>query len=102
MLQSRFWVTCRKNCRFGSFISARLKTDTLINDKNGNCSIVPVNGLGDGWTRVVNADGSVTATFDLNTLPFFAEGTELMGLTICTITANSTTGTVVHKSVEIQ
>jgi len=45
----------------------------------------------EAWTRTENADGSVTVTFDLNTLPFFAEGTVLKGMDIVTV-ANSTTG----------
>jgi hypothetical protein len=53
------------------------------------------------WTRTENADGSVTVTFDLTTLPFFAEGTVLKGMDIVTVTETGTTGTVTYKSIEI-
>ena len=55
-----------------------------------------------GWTKTANDDGSITVTVDLTTLPYYAEGTELKGLTICTITANKTTGTVAYKSIELE
>jgi hypothetical protein len=54
------------------------------------------------WTRTENEDGSITVTFDLNTLPFFAEGTVLMGMDIVTVTATGTTGTVTYKYIEIR
>jgi len=54
------------------------------------------------WTRTENADGSVTVTFDLNTLPFFKNGTKLLGMDIVTVTATGTTGTVTYKSIEIR
>ena len=54
------------------------------------------------WTRTENADGTITVTFDLSTLPFFAEGTVLMGMDIVTATATGTTGTVTYKSIEIR
>lgn len=54
------------------------------------------------WTKTVNEDGSITVTFDLATLKYFADGTEMKGLTIVTQTANSTTGTVTYKSIEIR
>ena len=54
------------------------------------------------WTRTVNADGSITVTFDLTTLPFFKEGTKLLGLDIVTVTATGTTGTVTYKSIAIR
>ncbi|MBE6926009.1 MAG: hypothetical protein E7461_04110 [Ruminococcaceae bacterium] len=59
-------------------------------------------GTATGWTRVINQDGSVTVTFDLKTLPFFAEGTELKSLTICTIGAVKETGTATYISVELE
>ena len=55
----------------------------------------------EAWTRTVNADGSITVTFDLTTLPFFADGTVLMGMDIVTVTATGTTGTVTYKSIAI-
>jgi hypothetical protein len=54
------------------------------------------------WTRTQNADGSITVTFDLSTLPFFAEGTELRGMDIVTVTNRNITGTVTYKSIEIR
>ena len=57
----------------------------------------------EAWTRTENADGSVTVTFDLTTLPAFAEGTVLKGMDIVTV-ANSTTGefrSVTYKSIAI-
>jgi hypothetical protein len=54
------------------------------------------------WTQTTNADGSVTVTFDLSTMGYFANGKELRGLTIVTVTANKVTGTVTYKSVEIR
>jgi hypothetical protein len=54
------------------------------------------------WTRTVNADGSITVTFDLTTLPFFAEGKKLLGMDIVTVTETGTTGTVTYKSIEIR
>ena len=54
------------------------------------------------WTRTVNKDGSVTVTFDLNSLAYFANGAELKGLTIVTVTANKVTGTVTYKTIEIE
>ena len=59
-------------------------------------------GTAAGWSRVINDDGTVTVTFDLNTLPFFAEGTELKSLTFCTIGNGKSTGTVTYKSVELE
>ena len=59
-------------------------------------------GTAAGWSRVINADGTVTVTFDLKTLPFFAEGTELKSLTFCTIGAAKAPGTVIYKSVELE
>jgi hypothetical protein len=55
----------------------------------------------DAWTYTVNDDGTVTATFDLSTLPYFAEGTELNGLTIVTVT-DKAPGTVTYKSIELE
>ena len=54
------------------------------------------------WTQTANADGSITVTFDLTTLPFFAEGTKLLGMDIVTVTETGTTGTVTYKSIEIR
>ena len=54
------------------------------------------------WTRTVNGDGSITVTFDLTTLPFFKEGTKLLGMDIVTVTATGTTGTVTYKTIEIR
>ena len=54
------------------------------------------------WTQTVNADGSITVTFDLSTMGYFADGTELRGLTIVTVTANNTPGTITYKTIEIQ
>ena len=59
-------------------------------------------GSAAAWTQTTNADGSVTVTFDLNTMGYFAEGTELKGLTIVTVTANGVTGTVTHKIIELE
>ena len=56
----------------------------------------------DAWTQTVNADGSITVTFDLSTMGYFANGAELKGLTIVTVTANKTPGTVTYKKIEIQ
>jgi len=85
----------------------------LLNNSEAGSGYAPANyyiaakisdidaGKLDAWTKTVNSDGSITVTFDLTTLPFFAEGTELKGLTVCTVTANKTTGTVVYKAVEL-
>ena len=54
------------------------------------------------WTRTENADGTITVTFDLSTLPFFEDGTVLMGMDIVTVTATGTTGTVTYKTIEIR
>ena len=54
------------------------------------------------WRRTVNADGSITVNFDLNSLGYYANGEELKGLTIVTVTANKVTGTVTYKSIEIE
>ena len=54
------------------------------------------------WTQTTNADGSVTVTFDLSSMRYFAKGTALKGLTIVTVTANNTTGTVTYKSIELE
>ena len=59
-------------------------------------------GTATAWTKTVNEDGSVIVTYDLNKLPYFAEGTELKALTVCTVTANKVTGTVTYKSVELE
>ena len=56
----------------------------------------------EAWTQTVNADGSITVTFDLSTMNYFANGTELKGLTIVTVTANKTPGAVTHKYIEIE
>ena len=56
----------------------------------------------EAWTQTINADGSVTVTFDLSTLKYFDEGTELNGLTIVTVTENKVTGSVTYKSIELE
>lgn len=52
------------------------------------------------WTYTENADGTVTVSFDLNSLPFFANGNVLRGLTFCTVTG-SETGEVLYKHIEL-
>jgi hypothetical protein len=65
---------------------------------------VPIGDIAqrNAWTRTENADGSITVTFDLTTLPCFTEGTVLMGMDIVTVTATGTTGSVTYKSIEIR
>jgi hypothetical protein len=41
-------------------------------------------------------------TFDLTTLPFFAEGKKLLGMDIVTVTETGTTGTVTYKTIAIR
>ena len=52
------------------------------------------------WTLTKNDDGSVTVCFDLSSLPFFANGNVLRGLTFCTVTG-SETGEVLYKHIEL-
>ena len=52
------------------------------------------------WTYTENADGTVTVCFDLASLPFFANGNVLRGLTFCTVTG-SETGEVLYKRIEL-
>ena len=52
------------------------------------------------WTLTENADGTVTVCFDLKSLPFFANGNALRGLTFCTV-ANSETGDVIYKEIKL-
>ena len=84
----------------------------LGGDLGSNTSGTPANYYGSvaisdiaastAWTRTENADGTVTVTFDLTTLPFFADGTVLLGMDIVTVTATGTTGTVTYKTIEIR
>lgn len=59
-------------------------------------------GTATAWTRTVNDDGSVTVTFDMNSMAYFKDGTVFKGLSIVTVTANKVTGTVTHKSIELE
>ena len=59
-------------------------------------------GSAAGWTQTTNEDGSYTVTVDLTTLSDFVNGTELKGLTICTVSAKVKDSTITYKSVEIQ
>lgn len=56
----------------------------------------------EAWTQTTNEDGTITVTFDLNSMGYFANGAELKGLTIVTVTANNVTGTVTYKTISLE
>lgn len=57
-------------------------------------------GASEHWSLTDNGDGTVTVCFDLSSLPFFANGNVLRGLTFCTVTG-AETGDVVYKRIEL-
>ncbi len=55
----------------------------------------------ESWTSTVNEDGTTTVTFDLNTIPYYAEGAVLNGLTIVTVNSGTATGSVLYTEIAI-